>query len=163
MNYYKILNKDEKHFKMQYKTGLNTDVLPFNPSGDCQPGGIHFADKDILAFLWCGPWLRKVTLPKGEQIYENPGKLKKYKVHQVILDEREKITLEVIKRLISEGANVSAGNDFALRWAAENGYLEAVRLFLEEGANVHAIKDDALYWAEDNGHLEVAKLLKKYM
>ena len=35
MNYYKILNESENHQGLQYKTGLNIDPKPFNPSGDC--------------------------------------------------------------------------------------------------------------------------------
>jgi len=65
MNYYKILSKDECHHDLQYKTGLNVDPKPFNPCGNCEPGGIYFSREDILAFLGYGPWIRKVTLPKG--------------------------------------------------------------------------------------------------
>lgn len=163
MNYYKILNVDEKHYEMQYKTGLNTDVKPFDPSGNCQPGGIYFADKDILAFLRYGPWLRKVTIPKGEEVYENPSKFKKkYKAHRVILGEREKITPQVIKRLIKEGADVHAWNDDALCWAVERGHLEIIKLLLKCGVNVHARNGFALRWATEKGYLEVVKLLLKY-
>ena len=73
MNYYKILNKDERHYSLQYKTGLNVDPKPFNPNGNCEPGGIYFSREDILAFLGYGPWIRKVTLPKDALVYENPG------------------------------------------------------------------------------------------
>lgn len=51
MKFYKILNKEEKHYRMQYKFGLNVDVLSFKPKGDCAPGGIYFSREDILAFL----------------------------------------------------------------------------------------------------------------
>jgi len=70
MNYYKILSKDEYHYDLQYKTGLNVDPKPFNPSGNCEPGGIYFSREDILAFLDYGPWIRKVTLPKDALVYE---------------------------------------------------------------------------------------------
>lgn len=161
MNYYKILNENEKHFDMQYKTGLNVDVEPFNPSGDCELGGICFADKDILAFLYNGLWLRKVTVPEGEEVYENPDYPKKYKAHQVILGEREKITPEVIERLIKEGADVHARNDEALRWATSKGYLEVVKVLLEYDADVRASDNEALCWAAEKGYLEIAKLLLK--
>src|SRR4030042_1262237 len=97
MNYYKITNKEENHYGMQYKTGLNVDILPFNPSGDCEPGGIYFSREDILAFLDYEPWIRKVTLPENEEIYENPGILKKWKAHRVILGERRVITAKVVE------------------------------------------------------------------
>ena len=92
MKYYKITNKEECHNDMIYKTGLNIDILPFNPSGDCEEGGIYFSDiKNILSFINYGPWIREVTLPENEEIYENPGHLKKWKSHRVILGERRRI------------------------------------------------------------------------
>ena len=58
MNYYKILNKKENHYGLQYQTGLNEDILEFNPSGDCTSGGIYFTREDIFAFLDYGPFIR---------------------------------------------------------------------------------------------------------
>jgi hypothetical protein len=107
MKFYKITNKEENHFGFQYKDGLNIDTLPFNPSGDCEPGGIYFSREDILQFSHCGVWIREVTLPENEPIYVNPGSPKKWKSHRVILGPRRKITPKVIKKLIEEGANLS--------------------------------------------------------
>jgi len=73
MDFYKITNEEEIHNRMHYKTGLNVDVIPFNPSGDYEKGGIYFSREDILASLNYGTWIRKVTLPEDAQIYENPG------------------------------------------------------------------------------------------
>jgi len=53
MNHYKIL-----------KTGLNIDLNPFDPHGDCRPGGIYFSHEDILASIDYGPWMRKATIPE---------------------------------------------------------------------------------------------------
>ena len=159
MNYYKITNKDEKHYGMTYKTGLNVDVLPFNPSGDCKNGGIYFAREDILGFLDYGPWLRKVTIPNGEPVYDNPGKPVKWKSHRVILGKRERITLKVIKRLVKEGADIHADDESALRRAAYNGHLAVVKYLVSEGADIHAVNDYALQWAAYYGHLDVVKYL----
>ena len=63
MKYYKLTNKEESHYRMQYRDGHNEDVLPFNPNGDCEAGGIYFAREDILAFLDRKQWIREVTLP----------------------------------------------------------------------------------------------------
>jgi len=60
VNFYKILNKEEVYFGVKYHDGLNEDPRPFNPSGDCEPGGIYFAREDILAFLSYGPWIRQL-------------------------------------------------------------------------------------------------------
>ena len=71
MNYYKIVNP-KGHNGLIYKEGLNTDPLPFNPSGDCKSGGIYFAKEDIFAFLTYGTKVYQVE-PVGE-VYTNPNK-----------------------------------------------------------------------------------------
>jgi ankyrin repeat protein len=157
MNYCKITNSEENHKNMQYKTGLNVDIFSFNPSGDCAPGGIYFSREDILSFLNYGTWIREVTLPEDAQVYENPGIPKKWKADKVILGERRKIDLEVIKSLIEEGADIHADNDYVLRWSAENGYLETVKYLVKKGSNINAYSDCALRYAANNGHLEVVK------
>ena len=162
MNYYKITNEKENHNGLQYREGLVTDSLPFNASGDCMKGGIYFAREDILAFLDYGYWLRKITIPAEEEIYENPGTPKKWKSHRVFLHPRRKIDLSVIKELIKEGANVHAGEDHALRWASKNGHLEIVKYLVKHGVDVHADEDHALRWASENGHLEIVKYLIKH-
>lgn len=158
MDYYKITNEKENHNGLQYKTGLNVDILPFNPSGDCKPGGIYFAREDILAFLEYGPWIRKVFIPKGANVYENPGLPEKWKADKVILGEREEINLEVIKRLIEEGANPKADESYALRWAANNGHLEITKLLLPMSDPKDHVSE-ALRYAAMDGHLEIVKLL----
>ena len=159
MNYYKITNEEEKHNNMQYKDGLNVDILPFNPKGDCEKGGIYFSREDILAFLNYGPWIRRVELPKDAKVYENPGEPKKWKSDKVVLGERRRVDINVVRELIEEGADVRADDDFALRWTAGNGHLEIVKLLVEQGANARAKDDYALRWAASNGHLEVVKYL----
>jgi ankyrin repeat protein len=159
MDYYKILNEDETHHELKYQTGLNIDIQKFNPSGDCKPGGIYFSREDILAFLGYGPWIRKVTIPEDAQVYENPGNPKKWKADKVILEERERINVKVIRRLINEGSDPKANDSYALRWSSENGYLEIVKLLLEAGANPKANNSYALQLAARNGHLEIVKLL----
>jgi hypothetical protein len=193
MKFYKITNKNETHNGMTYHDGLNEDVLPFNPSGDCTPGGIYFTDvENILAFMEYDSWLREVTIPEGEEIYENPGNPKKWKAHRVVLGERKPLVdflpklleeganvhaeddlalrwasyygyLEVVKTLLKAGADVHADNDYALKWASYYDHLEVVKTLLKAGANVHADNDSALRWASERGHLEVAKVLKQVM
>jgi len=160
MNFYKILNEEETHHGLKYHDGLNVDPLPFNPSGDCEPGGIYFAREDILAFLNSDSvWIRKVTVPEGEPIYENPGSPKKWKAKRVILGPRRRIDLQVIKELVEEGADIHAGNDCALLWAALSGRLNILKYFSEKGVDIHAYNNCALRWAANNGHLKVVKFL----
>ena len=64
-----------------------------------------------------------------------------------------------VKQLLTNGANVHACDDYALRWASYDGHAEMVSLLLNAGANVHADDDDALRTASRNGHVEVVSLL----
>ena len=162
MNFYKITNEGENHNDLQYKTGLNIDILPWNPTGDCEPGGIYFSREDILAFMEYGPWIRQVTIPEGVEVYENPRKPKKWKAHEVMLGERRRMDVSVIKGLLEEGADVHAQNDRALRWSSKNGHLEIVKLLIRHGAYIHAADDWAFIWASTRGHLEIVKLLIKH-
>jgi len=159
MKFYKIVNP-KGHHGMVYKEGLNTDVLPFNPNGCCEPGGIYFSKKDILAFLEYGTELYEVE-PVGE-VYENPEEPKKWKAHEVKLKYVGKV-VDNIQMLIDEGVDVHVDNDYALRWASRYGYSKVVKVLLENGADVHVWNDYALRRASQNGHTKVVKLLKSYM
>jgi hypothetical protein len=55
--------------------------------------------------------------------------------------------------------NIHAYEEYALRWASENGYLEVVKVLLEKEANVHANNDDAILVASYMGHIEIVKIL----
>ena len=158
MNFYKITNEEEKHRGMKYKTGLNVDILPFNPSGDCESGGIYFSREDILAFMEYGKWIRKVTLPEDARVYENPGSPKKWKADKVILGRRSRITPRKIKQLIKEGADPKAGGSYALQLAATKGHLEIVKLLISV-SDPKSLDSEALRLAAENGHLEIVKLL----
>ena len=159
MNYYKITNEKENHNGLQYQDGVITDVIPFNPSGDCAPGGIYFIREDIFAYLSYGPWIRRVELLEDSLVYENPGSPKKWKADKVFLHSRREINLDVIKELVREGANIHAYNDEALRWAAEKGHLKIVKFLVENGANIYANDDFALRYAAEKGYLEIVKFL----
>jgi hypothetical protein len=153
MKFYKILNESECHHGMQYKTGLNKDILPFDPSGDCEPGGIYFAREDILSFLGYGQWVREASIPDGEPVYENPGAPRKWKAHRVILGERRRIDAAVIAELLSEGAYPTSD---AVEWAARNGHTECLRALLDAGAKPTSYAVDV---AACNGHVDCLRIL----
>lgn len=132
MDFYKILNEEENHYGMQYKTGLNVDILPFNPTGECTGGGIYFTREDIFAFVQYGVWVRKVTIPENDEIYEDPGKPKKWKAHRIILGKRRRINdIELIQELLDEGANIHIRKEKILRWARHNRYDDIYNLISE--------------------------------
>lgn len=159
MKFYKITNEVETHNDLTYHDGLNEDILPFNPFGDCTKGGIYFSREDILVFLNCGPWIREVNIPEGEEVYLNPGKPVKWKAHKVFLKPRKKIDLEVVKALIKEGADIHADYDYVLQWAAGSGQFDMVELLVSEGANIHARGEYSLQRAVRYGHFNVVKFL----
>ncbi len=66
---------------------------------------------------------------------------------------------EVVKYLISAGADIHAVSDFALRLASINGHTEVVKYLISAGANIHAHSDEALISASENGHLDIVKYL----
>jgi prefoldin subunit 5 len=73
---------------LRYHDGLNVDVLPFNPRGSCEKGGIYYADDDhICEFLCSNVWVREVTIPDGARVYPDPSG-NKYKADRVILGPR---------------------------------------------------------------------------
>jgi len=158
MRFYKWI-KPEGHFGMVYKEGLNTDIMPFNPKGDCQAGGLYYAREDILAFWDSGEDLYEVT-PVGDEVYKNPGYPKKWKAHAVNLKYIGKRSdPKIIQMLLDNGANVHANNDNALISAVEEGHTEIVKLLLAAGGNVHACVDNPLRSAAVLGHTEIVKLL----
>lgn len=69
---------------------------------------------------------------------------------------------ELVRLLLDHGADVHADQDYSLRWAADKGHSETVQLLLERGANVHAKDDDALIYATMNGHAATVRLLLEY-
>ena len=52
--------------------------------------------------------------------------------------------LEMVKYLVSQGANVNAQNDYADRRAAHYGHLETVKYLVSQGANANA-QDNLCY------------------
>ena len=89
---YRITYKSEIHNRFEYKSGLNIDTEHFNPSGECQPGGLYFFDgsqvvnyKKYLSLREDGYWIRQVEIPDDARVYVETGK---YKADRFILRGR---------------------------------------------------------------------------
>jgi ankyrin repeat protein len=67
--------------------------------------------------------------------------------------------LEAVKYLASVGADITAKDNYAVRWAAYNGHLETVKYLVSLGADITADDNYAVRWAARNGHLETVKYL----
>ena len=67
--------------------------------------------------------------------------------------------LDVVQYLVEYGADITANDNYALRWAAaENGHLGVVKYLVEHGA----ANNRAVRWAAQNGHLNVVKYLYEH-
>ena len=66
--------------------------------------------------------------------------------------------LEVIKSLVEKGVDVHIDNDYAFRYACQNGHFEIVKFLTDTG-----IKNDILNigfcWASQMGHFKIVKFL----
>ncbi len=67
----------------------------------------------------------------------------------------------LLTHMLSEGYNVHANNDLALRCASENGKIETVKLLLKKGAFINALDSASLRWAAYYGETEVVDFLIK--
>ena len=98
LKFYKLTYLDEVHNDYEFKTGINKDILEFQPEGECLPGGIYFTESEFLS-NWHGDhfWKRLVTIPPEAQVKIENNKMK---ANVLILSEREKI--EEIKEEIND-------------------------------------------------------------
>ena len=85
---------------------------------------------------------------------------KELNMNDLLIESVKLGLLPAVKRLIEQGANVSARDDLAIKWAAYNGHLETVKYLVSQGANVSARDDLAIKWAASRGHLETVKYLE---
>ena len=86
---------------------------------------------------------------------------------EVLFEACIKGNLEEIERLLGQGVDVNATDNFgmtALMYAADLGRTDIAGLLIDNGADVNAVDNygrTALMHAIDNGHTETAKLLKE--
>ena len=76
-----------------------------------------------------------------------------------LMDAAWEDDLYKVKEALDKGADIHILDDYALRFAARNGYLDVVKYLVEQGADIHVQGDYALRWAARHGHLEVVKYL----
>lgn len=100
---YKILRWDLTHFGFVYKEGWNELQQAFNPSGDCEPGGLYITGHPEL-WIMMGTKIASVTLPDDAQVWKGNDK---YKVDKLILGPITPILNETYLASIQQcGSNV---------------------------------------------------------
>lgn len=69
--------------------------------------------------------------------------------------------LEAAKSLVASGANVAAGDNCAVRYAAQNGHLEVVEFLVASGADLSTLcgDEESIGFIAEGGHLDVMKFL----
>ena len=137
LEFFRLTNRYEIHNGFPYKTGLNKDRLPFNPSGKCRSGGLYFfSEKQLVNFhlnvaYYNVVWIRKVTFPDDARVYAEKGK---FKADKFILGERSEIPREMWVEAVRQDADMlrytpKEIRDYDIRLAAvqRNGWaLECV-------------------------------------
>ncbi len=164
MKYYKILSKELKHHGFQYvENALNVDTVEFNPSGDCEPGGLYFAREDIFCFLYSGDYICEVTIPEDARVYENPNSPKKWKADKIILGQKKIIDMEFLKSLIEDGAIIDARylNDILLYFTRFNN-LDAIKYLQKSGYNIAGYGYDSLQLAAMCGKTEIFRYIMSH-
>jgi len=131
--------------------------------------GIYFAKRDIFAFVTVGygSSVYKVTVPDGVPITiaKRSGPLERsgretFTADQVNLTYVGPWTdINVMKKLIGEGADIHVDNENAFRQAAGIGDVRLLTFLLDHKVDIHALDDDALMWAAEEGNMEAAHFL----
>ena len=139
----------------QYKLGMNTDL--FFVKENCETGMYFDLIEDICGHLDQGTKLAVIEIPDDEDVYVDHGKFCTHRFQITeIMSYSETATWQY---LYENGADITAQDDYAVRWAAKNGHLEIVRYLFEKGADITAKNNYAVRLAACNGHLEVVRYL----
>ena len=137
MKYFKFIGKNKGNYP--YQLGLNTlkhNNEEFNNSKKCESGGLYFSNIDhIFNFLGYGDTLCVITLPEDTIVIKLNNK---YKSNKIYIKRMIKGRLEIIKYLVSLGADIRVRNDWAIQWASKYGHLETVKYLVSLGANIRA-------------------------
>jgi len=71
--------------------------------------------------------------------------------------------LDIVKRLVSKGADVNTNDGHSLRLASYYGHLEIVKYLVNEGVDIRTGGNYPLRYAIRNNHSEVVKYLESIM
>lgn len=71
--FFKVVGHNRINNGFHYRRGLNVDFVPFNPTGSCVAGGLHFTTpNNLFRYLYHGPFVAEVTVPRDALIYRDP-------------------------------------------------------------------------------------------
>ena len=141
----KVLSEDMVMQGFQYKMGLNEDVKPLATEGSCE-AGLHFClIKDVYRYLCFGSKLALISIPDDEDVYVDDDKFRTHRLDIKKIMHFGEVAAWVY--LHQNGADITAGDNHAVKWAAGNGYLEVVKYLHQNGADITAYDNYAVKWA----------------
>lgn len=109
VQFYKILSEDMIHHGFQYKLGKNVDILPFNPSGYCEPGGLYFTTfEHVFKYLSFGTKIGIIEIPDHAFVY--------------VEDEQYKTDQFNITRIVSILSFINQSDDMCKIAVKQNGF-----------------------------------------
>lgn len=153
----KILTEDMRMRDFQYQMGINEDINPFERKGCCN-AGLHFClAKDICNYIDYGTKLAVVKVPDEEDVYVDRIK---FRTHRLCIEKI--MPLEQIGTwdfLVKNGTDITAEDNFAVRYMSEYGYMDVVKYLHKHGADIRAENDQAVRMAASYGHLGVLRYL----
>jgi hypothetical protein len=85
ITFYKVLPESmvNERRPFTYQVGLNVDHIPFDPTGECKPGGLYFTERRwIQHFFYYGGKIAEVHIPDDAKVYIE---LFKYKASKIVL------------------------------------------------------------------------------
>jgi hypothetical protein len=89
----KLLAANMCHYRFTYHEGLNVDHVPFNPVGECLPGGLYFTTFEHLPQWHCSGWplIADVKVPDDAEVYAEPCGTK-WKADKIVLSNIRPLT-----------------------------------------------------------------------
>lgn len=97
----KFMNNNDTHYGLEYKDGINYDILPFDISGICSKGGIYITTVEywFTCIYGYGDYCREVKIPDDAYVYiESCDRLK---CSHIFLGKRER-KMEMIEHLLDQ-------------------------------------------------------------
>jgi len=153
--YYKIIG----YGKYSYGLGLNT-LTDDKKKPTCGFGDLYFNNiKDIFGYIYIGNLVCTLTIPDDAQVIKVNDR---YKSDKIYINKVMEIDHDTVKYLVEHGADITAGNNSAIIYAADNGNLKTVKYLVKRGADVTANDNCAIWYAARHGHLDVVKFLAEH-
>lgn len=148
-----ILSEDMVLKGSSKREGTDADAQGFAVEGSCG-AGLHFSlIQDICLYLRHGIRLAVISVPEDEEVYMDGDE---FCTHRMYLHRVMRLdNPDTWRYLVEHGADMTADDFGAFRWAALNGYLPVMEYLYESGA----YEDRAVIWAAMGGRLEAVKYL----